>query len=72
MTMTTKPVGFDVYTTLSGMADQIQRELNQLEASGETTTANYHEKVGYRNAMRKAAALLLELDTNALFSLTSL
>ena len=70
MTMTTKPIGFDVYQTLSGMADQTQRELNQLEASGETTTANYHEKVGYQKAMREAAIAILTLDNDALFGLT--
>lgn len=70
MTMTTKPVGFDVYQTLSGMADQIQRELIELEASGETTTANYHEKVGYQKAMREAALAVLTLDNDALFGLT--
>ena len=67
MTMTTKPLGFDVYQTFSGMADQIQQELNQLEASGETTTANYHEKVGYQKAMREAAITILTLDNSALF-----
>ena len=70
MTMTTKPIGFDVYQTLSGMADQTQQELNQLEASGETTTANYHEKVGYQKAMREAAIAILTLDNDALFGLT--
>ena len=70
MTMTIKPIGFDVYQTLSGMADQTQRELNQLEASGETTTANYHEKVGYQKAMREAAIAILTLDNDALFGLT--
>ena len=69
MTMTSKPIGFDVYQTLSGMADQTQRELNQLEASGETTTANYHEKVGYQKAMREAAIAILTLDNDALFGL---
>lgn len=69
MTMTAKPIGFDVYQTLSGMADQTQRELNQLEASGETTTANYHEKVGYQKAMREAAIAILTLDNDALFGL---
>ena len=70
MTMTAKPIGFDVYQTLSGMADQTQRELNQLEASGQTTTANYHEKVGYQKAMREAAIAILTLDNDALFGLT--
>ena len=69
MTMTAKPIGFDVYQTLSGMADQTQRELNQLEASGQTTTANYHEKVGYQKAMREAAIAILTLDNDALFGL---
>lgn len=69
MTMTTKPLGFDVYKTLSGMADQMQKELNQLEASGETTTANYHQKVGYQKAMREAAVAILTLDNSALFGL---
>ena len=69
MTMTSKPIGFDVYQTLSGMADQTQRELNKLEASGETTTANYHEKVGYQKAMREAAIAILTLDNDALFGL---
>tara|TARA_R100001509_G_scaffold19262_1_gene9919 strand:+ start:14844 stop:15062 length:219 start_codon:yes stop_codon:yes gene_type:complete len=68
MIMTTKLVGFDVYKTFSGMADQIQRELIQLETSGETTTANYHEKVGYQKAMRQAAlTVLTTLDNDALF-----
>lgn len=71
MTMTTKPVGFDVYQTLSGMADQMQRELNKLEASGETTTANYHEKVGYQKAMFEAAIAILTLDNDALFGFNS-
>ena len=67
MTITPAPKGFDVYRTFSGMADQVQRELNQLEASGETTTANYHEKVGYQKAMREAAITILTLDNDALF-----
>jgi hypothetical protein len=70
MTTTPAPKGFDVYRTFSGMADQIQLELNQLEASGETTTANYHEKVGYQKAMREAAITILTLDNDALFGLT--
>ena len=70
MTMISKPTGFDVYTTFSGMADQIQKELNQLEASGETETANYHEKVGYQKAMREVAITILTLDNDALFGLT--
>ena len=69
MTMTAKPIGFDVYQTLSGMADQTQRELNKLEAAGVTNTANYHEKVGYQKAMREAAVAILTLDNNALFGL---
>jgi len=69
MTTTPAPKGFDVYRTFSGMADQIQSELNQLEASGETTTANYHEKVGYQKAMREAAITVLTLDNDALFGL---
>ncbi len=70
MTTTPAPKGFDVYRTFSGMADQVQQELNQLEASGETTTANYHEKVGYQKAMREAAITMLTLDNNSLFGLT--
>jgi hypothetical protein len=70
MTTTPAPKGFDVYRTFSGMADQIQSELNQLEASGETTTANYHEKVGYQKAMREAAITILTLDNDALFGFT--
>ncbi len=69
MTTTPAPKGFDVYRTFSGMADQIQSELNQLEASGETTTANYHQKVGYQKAMREAAITILTLDNDALFGL---
>ena len=69
MTTTPTPRGFDVYRTFSGMADQIQQELNELEASGETTTANYHEKVGYQKAMREAAITVLTLDNDALFGL---
>ena len=60
-----------MYQTLSGMADQMQRELNKLEASGETTTANYHEKVGYQKAMREAAIAILTLDNDALFGFNS-
>lgn len=67
MTTTPAPKGFDIYRTFSGMADQIQSELNQLEASRETTTANYHEKVGYQKAMREAAITILTLDNDALF-----
>ena len=70
MTTTSAPKGFDVYRTFSGMADQIQQELNQLEASGETTTANYYEKVGYQKAMREAAITILTLDNDALFGLS--
>jgi len=70
MTTTPAPKGFDVYRTFSGMADQIQQELNQLEASGETTTANYYEKVGYQKAMREAAITILTLDNDALFGLS--
>jgi len=70
MTTTPAPKGFDIYRTFSGMADQIQSELNQLEASGETTTANYYEKVGYQKAMREAAITILTLDNDALFGFT--
>ena len=70
MTTTPAPKGFDVYRTFSGMADQMQRELNKLEASGETTTANYYEKVGYQKAMREAAITIITLDNDALFGLS--
>ena len=53
-------------------ADEVEDELRAMERSGTNDSNQYHEKVGYRNAMRKAAQLLLELDNEVLFSLTSL
>lgn len=73
MTMTpTKATPYHLYCNISLIADEVDDELRAMEHSGTDKSNQYYEKVGYRNAMRKAAALLLELDNKVLFSLTSL
>ena len=73
MTITpTKTTPYHLYCSLSLTANEVDDELRAMERSGTDISNQYYEKVGYRNAMRKAAQLLLELDNEVLFSLTSL